>query len=184
MLLIETAMMSHLLVTASLLLSGVQGLRHCVSTDEDDAPFQITTKRVDDKVEVEADERKAYFSVQSPSGISQAIIERSGNNWPRIVKLRLHLKGLEKLEFKAGKLTLEGSVSSQDGKVRLWKNGKEDQPLNTGPPLWMEIQMVGKNGKPVKTIPLKDGYFEIRLPKALFENNPESITVNWIDFYR
>jgi hypothetical protein len=26
--------------------------------------------------------------------------------------------------------------------------------------------------------------YDIQLPKALFEDNPKSITVNWIDFYR
>jgi hypothetical protein len=30
----------------------------------------------------------------------------------------------------------------------------------------------------------KDGYFEMALPKAFFEGNPKSITLNWIDFYR
>jgi hypothetical protein len=44
--------------------------------------------------------------------------------------------------------------------------------------------MVSDDGKPATTIPLNDGYFEIQLPKALFEDNPKSITVNWIDFYR
>lgn len=43
---------------------------------------------------------------------------------------------------------------------------------------------VGKDGEPVKTIPLEDGFFEMQLPKVLFEDNPKSITLNWIDFYR
>ena len=77
-------------------------------------------------------------------------------------------------------------MSSHDGKqrVRLWKDGKEDSPLDSNSPLWMEIRMVGGDGKPAKEIPLKDGYFEMQLPKAFFEGNPKSITVNWIDFYR
>jgi hypothetical protein len=33
-------------------------------------------------------------------------------------------------------------------------------------------------------IPLKEGYFELQLPNVLFEGNPKSITINWIDFYR
>ncbi len=41
-----------------------------------------------------------------------------------------------------------------------------------------------EHGKPVKTIPLHDGYFEIHFPKALLEGNPRLITVSWIDFYR
>jgi hypothetical protein len=79
---------------------------------------------------------------------------------------------------------LEASVSSQDGKVRLWKDGKEDSPLDAKSPRWMDIRLVGSDGKPAKGIPLKDGYFEMKLPTAFFENNPKAITVNWIDFYR
>jgi hypothetical protein len=48
----------------------------------------------------------------------------------------------------------------------------------------MEIRVIGKDGKPVKTIPLNDSYFELKLPKALLEDNPMSITLNWDDFYR
>lgn len=98
--------------------------------------------------------------------------------------LRLHLKGLEKFKVTNGKDTLEAAVSSQDAKVRLWKDGKEYSPLDSTHPCWTEVRMVGKDRKPVKTILLKNGYFEMQLPKALFEDNPESITLNWIDFYR
>jgi len=75
-------------------------------------------------------------------------------------------------------------LSSQDGKVRLWKDYNEDEPIDAKHPYWMKIRMVGNDGKPVKTIPLKDGYFEIHFPKAIFDDNPNSISLNWIDFYR
>ena len=168
---------SNLVVIATILSMG------CASA-ADDSPFKITTKRDDDKVEVRVENGKTVISVHSPFGISQAIIERNEKNWPDTVMLRLHLKGLENFKVTIGKVTLEAAVSSQDGKVRLWKDGKEDSPLDSKHPYWMEIRMVGKDGKPVKTIPLKDGYFEMQLPKALFEDNPKSITLNWIDFYR
>ena len=149
-----------------------------------ESPFRMTTKRDSDIVEVTVEKGQAVISVRSPSGISQADIERNDKNWPTTVMLRLHLKGLENFKVTNGKLTLEAAVSSQDGKVRLWKNGKEDSPLDAKNPSWMEIRMVRKDGKPVKTIPLPEGYFEMQLPKALFEDNPKSITLNWIDFYR
>lgn len=150
----------------------------------DDPSFRITTKRDSDKVEVKVEKDVALISIRSPIGISQAIIERSGDNWPTTVMLRLHLKGLENLKVTNGKNTLEAAVSSQDAKVRLWKDGKENSPLDSKHPYWMEIRMVGKDEKPVKTIPLKDGYFEMQLPEALFADNPKSIRLNWIDFYR
>jgi len=43
---------------------------------------------------------------------------------------------------------------------------------------------VGGDGKPAKELPLKDGYFEVALPRAFFEGNPKAITLNWIDCYR
>ena len=181
---VEVAAMSHLLAIGLCFLPAIMWLTNCVTVYGDDASFRITTKRYNDKVEVKVKEGKAHFSVQSPFGISQAVFERSGNRWPTTVMLRLHLKGLEKVKVTNGRITLEGAVSSQDGKVRLWKDGKEDSPLDSKHPYWMKIRLVGQDGNRVITIPLKDGYFEMQLPKALFEDNPKSITVNWIDFYR
>ena len=151
---------------------------------EDKTAFKITTKRDNDKVEITVETDKTLISVRSPSGISQAIVGRLDEEWSDSVLLRLHLKGLESFKVSNGKVTLQAIVSSQDGTVRLWNDVQEDSPLNAKSPYWMEIRLVGKDGKPVKTIPLKDGNFEIQLPKALFEDNPKSITLNWIDFYR
>jgi hypothetical protein len=48
----------------------------------------------------------------------------------------------------------------------------------------MDVQIVGGDGKPAKEFSLRDGYFEMALPRAFFEGNPKSVTLNWIDFYR
>ena len=148
--------------------------------------FKITTKRKDDAVEVRAEKDRTVFSVKSPFGISQAVIERKGEKWPKAVVLRLHLKGLENFRASNGKVTLDAAVSIQDGKpkVRLWKDGKEDAPLDEKSPFWMDIRILTGEGKPARELPLKDGYFEMALPRAFFEGNPKSITLNWIDFYR
>lgn len=149
----------------------------------DEPLFRVTTKRDNDKVEITVEKDKAVVSIRSPSGISQAIIACDGK-WPGTVMLRLHLHGLEQLKITNGTVTLEAAVSSQDGKQRLWTDGKEDFPLNMMSPYWMDIRMVGHDRKPTKNIPLKDGCFEMKLPHALFEGNPQTITLNWIDFYR
>ena len=100
--------------------------------------------------------------------------------------LRLYLKGLERFRASNGKVRLDAAVSIQDGKlkVRLWKDGKADTPLNEKSPFWMDVRIVSGDGKPARELPLKDGYFEVALPRAFFEGNPKSITLNWIDFYR
>jgi hypothetical protein len=150
------------------------------------AKFRITTKRKDDTVEVRADKDKTVLDVKSPFGISQAVIEREGETWPDALALRLHLKGLESFRASNGKVTLDAAVSIQEGKVkvRLWKGGKEDAPLDEKSPLWTVIRIVGGDGKPAKELPLQDGHFEVSLPKAFFDGNPKAITLNWIDFYR
>jgi hypothetical protein len=149
--------------------------------------FKITTKRKDDSVEVRGGKDKAVFVVKSPFGISQAVIEREGEKWPGSVVLRMHLKGLESFRATNGKATLDASVSVRDDKPKVrmwWKDGKEDAPLDEKSPLWADIRIVGADGKPAKELPLKDGSFEIALPRAFFEGNPKSITLDWIDFYR
>src|SRR4051812_35801295 len=88
--------------------------------------FKITTKRADDTVEVRADKDKTVFAVKSLFGISQAVIERVEEKWPKAVVLRLHLKGLESFRASNGKVTLDAAVSShkEGQRVRLWKDGK------------------------------------------------------------
>jgi hypothetical protein len=123
---------------------------------------------------------------QCPFGISQAVIERKCEKWPDAVVLRLHLKGLESFRASNGKVTVDAAVSIEEGKakVRMGKDGKEDAPLDDKSPLWMDIRIVGSDGKPAKELPLKGGYFEMTLPRAFFEGNPKSISLGWIDFYR
>lgn len=172
---------------STFLTSGLLVLTVAVSTTvADDTPLKVTTKRADDRADVKTEKGKATISVQSPFGISQAVIERGGETWPDAVVLRLHLKGLENFKVTNGKVKLEGSASLQDGKavVRLWKDGKEDALLDAKSPYWIEARIVGGDGKQAKEIPLKGGYFELPLPRALFEGNPKAITVSWIDFYR
>lgn len=149
-----------------------------------DEPFKITTKRSDDRVEVKSNDDKTLFVIRSPFGISNATVERTTEQWPDKVVIHLRLKGLESFKLSTDKLKLEASVSSHDGSVRLWKDAKEDSPLDSKSPYWMEIKTLDSDGEPTKAIPLKDGYFEMELPKKFVEGNPESIKVEWIDFYR
>jgi hypothetical protein len=174
------------LLTSGLLVLVIAATSGLTAGDDKQPPFKITTKRETDRVEVKVEKDNVIVSVHSPFGISDVVIERAGEKWPDAVMLRLHLKGLENFRASNGKVRLEASASVQERKplVRLWKDGKEDTPLDSKSPYWMEIRILGGDGKPAKEIPLKGGYFEMQLPRAFFEGNPKTITVNWIDFYR
>jgi hypothetical protein len=156
------------------------------SGDDKQPPFTVATKRNDDRVEVTVEQGKAIFTVHSPFGISDAVIERQEANWPDAVVLRLRLKGLERFRITNGKTTLDASVSQRDGTFqrRIWAGGKEDRPLESTSQNWFDIRILGEDGSPAKALPMNGGYFELRLPKGIMDGNPQSITVNWVDFYR
>src|SRR5262245_41481322 len=126
--------------------------------DDGEAKFKVTTKRKDDTVEVRAIKEKALFIIKSPFGISQAVIERVGEKWPETVVRRLHLKGLENFRVSNGKVAINAAAGIQEGKtrVRIWKDGKEDAPLDQKSPFWTDIRSIGRDGKAAKELPIKD----------------------------
>jgi hypothetical protein len=156
------------------------------AADKPAEEFKITTRKADDAIAVQAEKDRVIFVVKSPTGISRGEIARSGEKWPGSVVLRLELKGLESFRVGNGKVTVDGAVSVVDGKpkARLWKDGKEGDAIDAKSPLWMDVRLIGADGKPATEIPLKGGYFEITLPAAFLADNPKSITLNWIDFHR
>ena len=170
--------MTHITITAFMVVLMANWNRFA------DEPFKITTKRSDDRIEVKSQDDKTVFVVRSPVGISNATIERTTEQWPDKVMIQLRLKGLESVKLSSGNTKLEASVSSHDGDVRLWKDGKEDSLLESKSSYWMEIKILDSDSKPTKAIPLKDGYFEMQLSKRFFEDNPMLLKVEWVDFYR
>jgi hypothetical protein len=179
-------MTRRLIPLAVLLVIGGIVAGHGDAPQDQPAMFKVTTKRNDDSVEVKGEKDRAVFAVKSPFGISRAIIERQEDTWPKSVVLRLHLKGLESFRASNGKVRVDAAVSIREGKtqVRMWKDGQEGAPLDEKSPLWLDVRIVGGDGKLAQELPLKDGYFEVALPRAFFEGNPKSITLQWIDFYR
>ncbi|MGB6042238.1 MAG: hypothetical protein WBF93_03680, partial [Pirellulales bacterium] len=65
-----------------------------------------------------------------------------------------------------------------------WRTLDTDVTTVTRSPFWTEIGIFNADGKRTENIPNKGGYFELALPNALFKDNPESLHLDWIDFYR
>jgi len=148
--------------------------------------FKITTKRDTDKLVATREDEKTVFTLQSETGIGTATIQRTSESWPKVILLRMKLKGLERFKATNGTRTLNASIASGDvqERIRLWENDLEETPLDDTSPLWTDLQLLDAMGQPINTIPLKEGTIQLRLPTALFEENPESINLEWIDFYR
>ncbi|QDV22574.1 hypothetical protein [Aureliella helgolandensis] len=172
--------MLKFLVSAGLILafSGVVGKA------EDALPFQFSAKRDNDRVEACVFEDKMVVSIRCPAGISSLAIERKTEQWPKSVVIQLRLKGLESFTVASDQLKLAVAVSSQNGEVRTWLAGKEESPLDPNSSLRLKVHLLDKDSQPTKVIPLKDGLFQVQLPQRLFQDNPPSISMSWIDFYR
>ena len=116
------------------------------------------------------------------SGIGRATISRTGEHWPESLRLELRLKGLEGLEIVNGARKLSASIASTgDHPARLWlQTGEQGTRVEPGSPLWSEAKVVGGR----REIPLAKGHFEFLIPPAFLDDNPASIRLQWIDFYR
>ena len=83
-------------------------------------------------------------------------------------------------------MTLKASVLSHSGHRRLLRvvNGDQETEVVEGSPGWTEIEAFDSAGKPARGLPDDGGYFEMLVPQRLLETQPESLTIDWIDFYR
>lgn len=152
----------------------------------DTPPYKFTAKEADDRVTATVENDRTLFDITSPRGISNVVIERTGEAWPETVVVRLHLSGLEQFDANSGTVSIAGSVQSHTGylvSLTVDKKKMED-PKDPKSAYFMDFKMVGQGGKPATAIPLKGGYFEMKLPKPFFDGNPKSVTLSWIDFYR
>lgn len=146
--------------------------------------FEVVTKRSNDRVEIKQVAAETIFIVQSPAGISNANITRLSDKWPTNLTVHLRLQGLESFKLQTEDKIINLTVSSSSLEVRQWLNENEDPPLDSKSPYWIEFRPLDHDGKPTKSIPLKEGYFEIKLPAKILESNPRSLKLEWIDFYR
>jgi hypothetical protein len=160
------------------------GMAHA---EEPGTPFRVTTRKAEDRLSIKRQGDRVVFTVLSASGIGGAAITRQDERWPGVVVLRMRLKGMERLQVGNGKVTLSASVSSS-GEHRtilgLSEGDRKEVPVERRSPYWTEVRILDTQDRPSRDIPLKDGVFEVTLPRALFASDPRTITLDWIDFFR
>lgn len=148
-----------------------------------DAPVEVRAVRdQSNEVTLRLKKEGLEITVKSPPGLGSCVLVRRGDSWPERIVLQLHLKGLEALKVTSLEEELEASISST-GKnlvsLQFFRQGKRI-PLDRQSPYWSSPRMVADG----EGIPLRDGYFEFVLPRALLRHNPAEIEIDWIDFYR
>lgn len=117
--------------------------------------------------------------IKSKSGIGEATIARTGRDWPLPLIVRAHLSGLE--SFKLGKegQMIEWSADREPGAGRATVLGdKTEEEIDPGDPLYTKATFIPADSDAEKAC------FEIPLPEAFFADNPQRVTLSWVDFYR
>jgi hypothetical protein len=107
------------------------------------------------------------------------------HSWPPGVMVRFHLKGLEEMTLAYGDTAVTLNISSLGGnEVRqsVDQNG-QTEIIHSDSPYWLNVTLTNSDGSP-GTIPLEEGSIDVILPTHFHETNPESFSLNWIDFFR
>ena len=141
-----------------------------------------------DTVTISPDGRGTVFNVHSTSGIGRAEISSANGSWRKPLIMRLHLRGLESLSVNNGHVTTQTSVLSRPPYRQLCEatptGSKRGAAVEATSPFWMTLKIINTKDPRSPVIPLNSGYFEVTLPDVLFESNPNTLFVQWIDFYR
>lgn len=130
-----------------------------------------------DRVSVTLQPRRAVIDIHSPTGIGDVPVSRIGPQWPDEVTVRLHLHGLECVRLQTASRDLQGAFPTS-------ANEMLDVAPASSEPGRLNIVARDAQGKPTTTIPLKDGVFIVFVPRELLTDNPASLRIEWIDFYR
>lgn len=156
------------------------------AADDATSNYKISTKHPADRVDFAVEADATVISVRSPGGIGEATLEPIGTKWPAKIVLRLYLNGLEEFRISNGttKLSVSVASSAQTPRVRIWKDDQEATPLGPNDRFRIGVRMLDEQRQPTDELPLKSGSIELALPPSLFEQQPKSLTLRWIDFYR
>jgi hypothetical protein len=137
--------------------------------------IETSRKSPADGIVVTVDQDQMVIEIHNPFGIGKGVIARPGNRWPAAVVVRAYLQGLESLQIGSDVATFELQVSSSaehqvSATLRRGTDAKHE--LSPAEPAWPRVRNAAGD------------YFELAVPEAIFEGNPASIRLAWIDFFR
>ena len=157
------------------LLLGLVLLVGC-STPDPLPTFEVETFNQGDQVEFEVDANEVRFDIRSQSGIGNAKVELTSEQWPDRIVFRVHTTGLESFKFSYPDTIIEVAVQS-DGEGKVLRSamqiGKELQPAGEGTKFYMPLE-----------INETDGWIEVQAPSDFHELKPGHFQVDWVNFFR
>jgi hypothetical protein len=166
----------------TILAGGCLLLAACVAVSSQPITYSVTPGKDDAEVTYQVSGGDVIIEVRSRSGIGSAQLSQTGGGAPATVTMRLYLKGLEQFTFQYPGATVTAAVSSHEGTVSesVSVQGGAGQPIGPDSPYWMPVKINAAD----TSIPLKDGHFEVQVPKDFLATASREFTLRWVDFYR
>jgi hypothetical protein len=167
---------------AAILVGGWLLLSACVPAGGAPITYTVTPGKGDPEVTYQASGADVTVEIRSQSGIGSAQLTQNDGGAPSAVTMNLYLQGLEQFTFEYSTATVTAAVSSHDSSVSesVSLQGGAAQPISADSPYWMPVNINATD----PSIPLKDGYFEIRAPRDFLASASRAFTLRWVDFYR
>jgi hypothetical protein len=157
------------------------------SEDSDMTAWSVSVDNdLDVSIDVGSRDETVLFSIHDVSGIGSAILSPVHGQWPASIVFHIYTQGLESFSVSNSKLTSYTSVSTHYPSMILCevRNAGNHERLSAsdGRPYCMPT--VIQAGGAGDSLPLKDGYFEVRLPHYMIKDNPSELVIRWVDFFR
>jgi len=128
------------------------------------------------------------LDVYSKRGIGKLELSTADEQWQKPIILRLHLRGLESLRIDIGTFSVTTSFMSSPPYLQRCELKQAGEPVSTplkeDSPFWIPTRIENRGDSKDRVIPLETGYFEVTIPELLFHDNPPSLVIQWIDFFR
>jgi hypothetical protein len=183
-------------VGVALALAALLALAGCAggnASSGEAAVIDVTVDKTDDTAEVTIEDGRALIDVTSASGIGGLTAILSEGDWPEEIVVRLHTRGLERLEIGYANYLIETGVASSDGVnpalmlTVIDEEGNAERASPSAIIYYPTIRVIDDAGQAqaTPTIPLPEGsVFEITLPAHFHQETYDSFWLQWIDFYR
>jgi len=119
----------------------------CSGRGNEEATYDISVEGEGNEIVVNLGSEEVQFEVFSERGIGSAQIEVTEGDFPEVVELLFHLRGLEELKLNYDSTEITLSVSSSDNSVYQYVTQESSTsdpitPVNPDSPYWMEVNIV------------------------------------------
>jgi hypothetical protein len=182
-------------MSKNVITSLLSGLLLCLSwyghaLGSEDGGISALSVSVDNDRDVSIDvvsrDEAVLLSIRDASGIGSALLSPAHGKWPASIVFHIYTQGLESFSVSNSKLTSYTSVSTHYPPMILCevRNAGNHERLSAsdGRPYCMPT--VIQAGGAGNSLPLRDGYFEVRLPHYMIKDNPSELVIRWVDFFR